>query len=589
MYFRLKKTKSTPVLQLISSYRDTEGRPRQKILLSLGNIDIPEDLWKPLAEEIENHLAGIITLIEPLKSIVKWREIIIEKLEKKKNISTKLPKKVSINPSDVEVENVKELGPELIAKKAWDSLEMDSILKESGLTPSQRKDAALTIINRLCDPVSEHALPSWLKTTALSDIFNEDFNSFGDDRFYRVSDHLLRNKDQIEELLTKKEKTLFNLDRSIYLYDLTNTYFEGVMNSNESARRGYSKEKRSDAPLISFGMILDRDGFIVKHEMYPGNIGETSTLKDIVTDLAKNEINKPVICMDSGISTKENLAIIKELGFEYITVGKRPSRLAYHAEFQNLDSFKKIKNSSNNDVYVKTIETKEEKLIACISKEREKKEEAIISKSEEKWLKELNKLKMSIKKGSIKNKDKIQIKIGRLKERHSRISRYYTLSYENKELVWSRKEAEYEKAIEMSGGYILKSSKKDLTEEEIWHLYIMLTKVESGFRTLKSELGLRPIYHQKKERGDGHVFITILAYHLLHWIETTMKHQGYVMSWRSIKRMSQTHSYATIIIPTDENGTLRIRKPSTPDIHQKELYKRLNISYNELPITALNI
>ena len=586
MYFRLKKTRTTPVLQLVSAYRDIDGRPRQKILISLGNIDIPQSLWRTLAEEIENHLNKIATLFEPSEEIVKWRDMIIKKLQTSEKKQTELPKEVLVNPSDITVEDVRELGPELIAQKAWDELKMDSILEKSGFSPIQRRDAALTVINRLCEPVSEHVIPGWLNTTALSDIYNNDFSGFGDDRFYRISDSLVRNKNQIEDLLSIQEQNLFNLDRSIYLYDLTNTYFEGVMKSNDFAKRGHSKEKRTDAPLISVGLVLDKQGFIVNHKMYEGNISEASTLKEIVSDLAKKETKKPTIIMDSGISSKENLEIIKELGFDYITVGKRPSRLAFHSEFEDISKFKTIKNSSNQDIYIKTLQTEDEKLIACISKEREKKEEAILSKSETKYLEALKKLQTSIEKGRIKDSKKIQIKIGRLKERHHRISRYYNIIFE-KELSWERKEAEYKKAKEMTGSYILRSSRRDLSDEEIWHLYIMLTKVENGFRTLKSELGLRPVYHQKKERGEGHVFITILAYHLLHFIETKIKDSGKSMSFRAIRRLVQTHSYNTIVIPTKNSGILRIRKPSTPDIYQKEIYELLGIEYKNLPETAI--
>jgi transposase len=246
-----------------------------------------------------------------------------------------------------------------------------------------------------------------------------------------------------------------------------------------------------------------------------------------------------------------------------------------------------IKNNSQQDVYIKTISNEDEKLIACISKEREKKEKSIISKSEEKYLESLKKLEASISKGSIKDSKKIHTKIGRLKERHNRISRYYKVIFEDKKLQWERKDAAYEEAVEMSGGYILKSSRKDLSDEEIWHLYIMLTKVESGFRTLKSDLGLRPVFHQKKSRGDGHIFITVLAYHLLHWIETTIKRGGENISWRTILQATQTHSYTTIVLPTKNNGTIRIRKQSIPDIYQKELYKLLGVECDKLPETAI--
>ncbi len=589
MYLREKKTKTTPVMQLVESYRDHEGNPRQKIILSLGNCNIDKELWQPIVQDVENILNNAQILFPPSKEVREWSEKIVKELQKKESLGQNLniPSEVTVDPSKITVEEVRELGVELVAKKAYDVLEMDKILEDLDFTATQRRDAAISIINRVCDPVSEHALPVWVNTAAMEELLGDRLDNLGDDRFYRISDKLLSVKEEIEKQLSEKEANLFNVDRSIYLYDLTNTYFEGIMKKNSHAKRGHSKEKRNDAPLISCGMVLDREGFVVRHRVYDGNVGEAGTLKDVVEDLKKECGSKPVVIMDSGISSKENLDMLKNEGFDYITVGKRPSRFAYSEIFENLTTFRALKDRDpGEEVFIKTIETDNEKLVACISEKRAEKEKAILSKAEEKYILDLKKLQKSIEKGKLKDSDKIWRKVGRLAEKHSRIARYYSVAY-NENFSWERKDSKYEEAVSMSGGYIIKTSKKDLSDDEIWHLYIMLTKVESGFRALKSDLGLRPIYHQKTDRSEGHIFLTILAYHLLRWIEKSLKLKGKNSSWQSIKRIMQTHSYTTIVIPSKNEGVIRIRKPSVPDVKQEEIYKLLNIDTKSLPITKI--
>jgi len=402
-------------------------------------------------------------------------------------------------------------------------------------------------------------------------------------RFYRISDKLGLSKNAIEEALARRECDIFNIKHTIFLYDLTNTYFEGSALNNEIAQRGHSKEKRFDCPLVSCGMILNQDGFIVKHQSFAGNIGEAKTLKEQIQSL-EEDYKGSLIVIDSGIASAENLQMIKDMGFDYITVAKRPSRLAYEEQFADLDKFRKIQGREDkSDVLINAFEKDDEKLIACISSQREKKEKAILSLAEERLLKDLQGLCGSIDKGTLKVQEKINRRIGRLLERHSRVARYYEIAY-NKDknaLEYSRKQ-EYEHASMLCGGYVLRCSRKDMADADIWRIYIMLTKVESGFRALKSDLGLRPIYHQKASRTSDHIFISILAYHLLHWIEYKLQTEGMNISWRALKRLLQTHGYATILADA-EQGVCRIRKAGRAEPKQQEIYEKLGIELNSLP------
>lgn len=591
MYFRLKKTKSTPVLQLVESFRNGEGQPRQRILISLGNVTIQSDLWHDLASEIENRLNHTPVLFQAQPEVLQWADFIMAELEKSGKISSlskvSSQEQITVQTDKISHHDTTEVGPSLVVKQAWDQLGLAQILEELGFSKTEIRDTAISVFNRLIDPCSEHALPAWVKTVALPELFGDRFGLLGDDRFYRISDKIIDHQEPIEKALAEQETHLFNLKPMVYLYDLSNTYFEGSCLGNSLAKRGgHSKEKRNDAPQIAFGMVVDPQGFIVKHKVFPGNTSDSPTLLEMVRSLNPHEDN-PLVVMDSGMASKENLLQLKEIGWDYITVGKRPSRIAYDYEFEDISDFRKIQGRQGKDpVYVKFLDTEDERLVCCYSEERATKEDQILSKAESRFIKDLEKLKERIRLGRLKKPDKINQSLGRLKERHSRVSRYYEQNYDQEEkcLTWNRLDQKYEQARQVTGGYLLRTNRKTLEEQTIWKIYITLTRVESSFRVLKSDLGLRPIFHQTAKRCKAHIFITILAYHLLHWIEYSLRAQNESRSWPTIRRLLQTHAYTTLVLPTIEGPTYHIRKAGDPDMHQQKIYEMLNIPFRCLPV-----
>ena len=595
MYFRLKKTKTTPVLQLVKSYRDQEERPRQKILLSLGNSDMPKKIWREVAEAVENHFKEIFTLIKPSKQVAEWTEKIIKELSKKEittDPSSHQCRSITMNPSNITHSDTTELGPLLPVMKAWDSLDFPSILSDIGFNPIQIRDASLSIMNRLLDPCSENSLPDWIKTTSFEDLFGKPIRNSKKDRFYRIADLLHKNKEAIETALRKREIALFNLQEVIILYDLTNTYFEGECKQNPKAKRGNSKEKRLDAPLLSIGLVLDSEGFVIRHDVFDGNRHDSMSLFPMIEKLKKgsNTDEKPLIILDGGFSSEDNLKKLREKGFDYIVVGKRPSRSAYEKEFLSLP-FKEVEGRENKPtVKIATIEEETEKIILCQAAKRQEKERAMISQAEKRYLKDLEKLKVRLEKGRLKEKSSVQKVLGRLLERHPRVTRYYHVHFDEKKLSlsWERQDEKYEAALKLSGSYYLRSSRKNLSDQEIWHLYITLTRVEAGFKTLKSELGLRPIYHHLEDRCDSHIFITVLAYRLLHYLEYKLRQQQETRSWQAIRRLLRTHAYTTITLPSEDSKTLHLRIPGEPDLEQQYIYGLLGIDYHQLPRRQLS-
>jgi hypothetical protein len=486
----------------------------------------------------------------------------------------------------IEHENATQLGPLLPLLKAWDSLGLSEFLKEHGLNPRPIRAAQISIFNRLLDPCSENELMNWAATTALNEVLGERIELGGEDRFYRVSDQLLTRRDALELHLREREHELFNLNRTIVLYDLTNSYFEGQAKNNSKARRSVnSKENRSDCPLLSVGLVLDGDGFALTHKVFSGNLNDSKAMVAAVQDLQQlcGDGTRPLVVLDGGIASSENLRYLTEHNFDYVVNA---------ADFLELEQFHKVgERDDKAPVLVRRIESETDHVLLCRSDERKKKEDAIVSKTEEKLLAELEKLNKRINKNDGKlhlnqGAETVNRNIGKICGRYTRAAKFYTINFDSstRKLSWRRNDDEYQADAELHGCYHLRCSRPNLTDDEIWHIYITLTKVEDAFRMMKSELGLRPFFHQKEARCDGHIFITILAYHLLHWIEYSLKLSGYEASWRKVRRLLATHCYATLIVPSPDGMLRRIRKPGRPDERQRLIYETMGINLATLPV-----
>jgi len=506
-----------------------------------------------------------------------------------------LPAPELIHADLVEHENGRGLGPLLPLITAWNSLGLSEFLHEHKFNPRQIRSAQIAIFNRLLEPVSENELMDWASTTALNELLGERIELGGEDRFYRLSDKLLSCRNALEFHLREKEHELFHLNRTIILYDLTNSYFEGQAAENPKARRSAnSKEKRSDCPIVSVGLVLDGEGFILTHKVFPGNLHDSKSMVEVLRDLhdSCDEGQAPIVVLDGGIASEKNLAWLRDNGYDYAVNGKRTTRRKFAADFMELNRFHKVgERDDKAPVFVRRLESETDHVLLCRSDERKKKEDAIVSKTEEKLLEALEKLagRIAKKDGKLhleKGAETLNRNIGKITSHYVRAAKFYHISYDEKTriLTWNRDEPDYQADAELHGCYHLRCSRADLSDDEIWRIYITLTRVESAFRLMKSELGLRPFYHYKEYRCDGHVWLTILAYHLLHWVEYMLKLSGYETTWPSVRRILQTHCYATLIIPTKDGLEYRICRPGRPDERQRFIYSKLGINLSLLPI-----
>ena len=575
---------------LVESLSTPKG-PRQKILCSLGSLaPAPREHWLDLAHRVQASLLGQLSLSPA--------ETELPSLEKKRrrggtpppaSSPSRAPAAGNVDSEQVSVEEAREAGAVHVGHQMWQQLGLNEILASVGLSSRACQLSEAMTLNRLIAPRSEHAMPDWIRSTALADIVGGDFSGLNDEALYRNLDQLHPHREGIERQLAEREKSLFHLDDTLYLYDLTSTYFEGQAESNPQAKRGYSRDQRPDCKQVLVGLVLDGDGFPKAHEVFEGNRQDRSTVQEMLESLEKRTGKKPggTVVVDRGMAYDENLEQIRAQGHHYIVAGRQPERNAWLEEFENDDDWEEVirtpsprnPGQKKSRVQIKRRQKGNEVYILCVSAGREQKDRAIREKQEQRLQQDLQALQTRLAKGHLKETGKIYEAIGRLKERYPRVARYYRIEYDaaGKSFSWQQDIAKKAIAEKLDGGYVLKTDRQDLTGDEIWRTYMLLTRVEAAFRAMKSPLRERPIFHHLQDRTQTHIFLCVLAYHLLVAIEKRFLDCGIHTSWSTLRQQLSTHQVVTIVLPTAEGKILKIRKATTPEPVHKEIYATLQI------------
>lgn len=604
MFIRQKKgrykDKTYVNYQLVESFRTPKG-PRQRVVCSLGDLGPrPAADWLKLVHKVESALAGQSDLFdEPDQEALD----IVARIKgegDRAEVSPRLPEasrddKVTIRTDKVTTELDREAGPVHVAYQFWRRLGFDRMLGEIGLSERARKLSCLMIMNRVLAPCSEHAMPDWIRRTALSDILGDDFDALSDDQLYRNLDVLYPERARIETILARNEQTLFNLDQTVLLYDLTSTYFEGQTAKNWKAKMGYSRDKRPDCDQVVIGLVVNRDGFPLAHEVFEGNTHDSTTVAQMLDLLDKRiglEAGQTVV-VDRGMAYDKNLEEIRSRQLHYLVATRQSQRDQWLEEFKDTEGFREVELTrsptnpyqNKTPVRVKMKQTPEETHILCLSAGRTQKDRAIRLKQETRLLADLAKLQKRVSDGKLTKPEKIGEAIGRLKERYPRVARYHLIKYA---AATGKLEAhplpdKIAVAESLDGSYLLKTDRKDLCAEEAWRMYTTLTKAEDAFRAMKSPLSERPIFHQLPRRVDTHIFLCVMAYHILVAIEKTLRDKGVHTSLATVRERLKTHRVSTIVLPTDSGWILKIRKCSTPEPEHRELYRLLEIPEEVVP------
>lgn len=586
MFIRRTKVKSNKsgenyfTFRLVETYRSC-GKVKQRTLLNLGrHFGIDQEKWHLLTSRIEQILnlqTDFITIELPVL-LEKVAHNIVKKLHSTGYGSPVNLKTIqSVDIGSLEVNRPRKIGIEQLALYALEQLELSEKLKSLGLNRYELSASIGNIIGRMARPASELATRQWLQQqSGLGELIGYDYDNMGHDRLYHASDLLWKHKDSIETHLYNKEQSIFALKETVTLYDLTNTFFEGSAVGSKKAEYGRSKEKRSDCPIITLALVLDSSGFPRRSRHFSGNASEPKTLQEMLLDLDIS--NESTVVMDAGIASKENIDWLVKNNYRYLVVCRKNKR--------HFDPNKAtiVKNKPNNIVKAQRVYNKEtgEIELYCHSEAREQKEQAMQDRAKKHFEDLLCNLDKGLrKKGTTKKINSIHQKIGRLKQKYSRVAQHYIITVDEENgkataVTWKVQDKPNSQATH-PGVYCLRTNQTDWDEVTLWETYTMLTNLEAVFRSLKSELGLRPIYHQKDARIDGHLFITLLAYHLVHFLRTKLKDKGIHDSWESIRQLVENRQRVTVSVKRENGKTIHIRKTTRLEPHQVPVFDALGL------------
>jgi transposase len=588
--------------RLVDSVRTAKG-PRQVILLELGTLDLPKEEWKSLANRIEEIVTGQQCFSPPPPHIEEPARYYASLLLRKELASVpeagEAPDFDRVDLNSLTLGQSRTIGGEAAALSAFRKLKLPEILTGLGFSPEKVHRIALLAIGRLLHPASELGTAFWAKNiSGLGELLETDFASLSHNALYRASDELLAVKAALEEKLAGRERELFDLKESVILYDLTNTYFEGCAAESEKALHGRSKEKRSDCPLVTLALVLDGDGFPKTSRVFPGQVGEPKTLDAILEDLSQNmawpkphlegQDALPTLVIDAGVAAKVNLAKIKAKGFHYLAVSRsRPKEVP-------AGELIVIREDKDLSVKAKKIEVDGETVVFCQSAGRNRKEESIKKSFQARFEEGLKGVAASLtKKRGQKKYEKVLFRLGRLQAKFPVVGQYYQIDVEQKDglataISWSVKDrAKMENRF--SGSYYLRTDRTDLDEKALWSLYMMLTGVEDAFRSMKSALGLRPIFHRKDSRIEAHLFITVLAYHLLAVIQRQLKERGIHHRWETIRTRLSTLTRVTAALTNDKGERIHIRKTTDPEPVHLNILRALGVPFRILKTKKIKL
>jgi len=502
---------------------------------------------------------------------------------------------VAVRLKGICVERARSFGDVWLAWTLWRALCLDELCAQ--LLPAGREAvgwaqmAAVLVIARVCEPSSElHIAEDWYRRTALEDLLGIASEQIEEHRLYRALDRLLPHKEAIEQHLKKRLGELFALDYDLLLYDVTSTYFEGLAERNHLAARGYSRDHRPDCKQVCIALVVSRGGMPLGYEVFAGNRTDVTTVEEIVEAMeSRYGIAKRVWVMDRGMTSAENVAWLQETGRRYL-IGTPKSELRRWArEVTEAKDWKTVRDGV--EAKLCTGPDGAETFVLCRSVERREKEKAMHERFAQRIEKSLGKLATRIEHARRPlHRGRLERQIGRLLERNARAAGRYTIELvadpsrpAGVRLEWSVRPEWEEWARHSEGCYVLRTNITDWDAETLWRTYVQLTEAEAAFRIHKSELSIRPVWHQKTERVQAHILVCFLAYVLWKTLEQWQSRAGLGNSPRTILEELARIQSTDVVLPLadDPSRKLRIRCVVRPDKSQATLLDRLGLRLPE--------
>ena len=605
MYIKEIKKNNTPngkvflQYQLSETYRIAK-KVKQRVILYLGYHELlaPKQNRAIVAKLLESKIRNEQTLSDDfVKAPAEFHQLAeqyyLRFLQKKqKENEEKAPVAVEDNTvyeavdlKTTQVFDCREIGAEWMSYQMLGRLGLNDFLQRKGWSANQIDNALASIISRAVFPYSEHKTESWLESNSgLLELFDKKTGTLSRHDLYRSSDNLYDLKSELEEFFYNKMTTLFDLDDSILIYDLTNTYFEGRKVNSKIAKFGRSKEKRYDCKQVVLAAVINKDGFLKHGNIYSGNMSDPQTLIDIIGKMRDNGISRDkqhLIVIDAGIATEANLEMLRAEGYLYVCVSRSKPEKDYTTDTANAV---KIKDNRGNEIQLKYMDTpdSQDRWIYVKSSAKTRKEDSMLFRAIENFELEMESVRSGIsKKGGTKKADKVWERIGRIKERNKSVHKYYDIKVEAKDSIavkveYIRKEIQTEE--KQSGEYYLRTNYSLASESEIWDIYNTIREVESTFRCLKTDLQLRPVYHQEDRYCEAHLHLGLLAYQIVAPIRYMLKEAGINDGWKNIVRLMNTQKVVSVTIKNKEKNDIIMRTCSRPTHEVLEIYQALRMS-----------
>jgi transposase len=586
---RSKDSKTFYQYNLVQTSR-IDGKVKQNVILYLGsdpqlankaNRKIVLDILKSkifrqpdiFPRDVPEHLRALAMALYE-KYLIKYGEPEPDQVS-----IPPAPERADMHQVDVkglQVTDVKSFGGEHLCRQVLDKLKLGECLLNLGFEDKQADKALIAIASRAVFSSSEY------KTAQLLEMNSELAGCFGyrsaitHKQLYAVSDQLYAHKEKIDRFLYNRITDMFDIEDKLVIFDISNTYFETGKRGSKLAFHAKSKEKRNDCPLVVFTGVINAQGFIRHSRIYEGNKPDTKTLSDMVADLEKysGRAKKKTIVMDAGIATEDNLALVREKGHDYVCVSRK--RLGDYSAETTVSQFTD-RDKNQVELAVFHPEGYSDTWMYVQSDAKRKKEASMAGKLAGRFEEELQGIRAALsKKGGTKKFEKVWERIGRAKQKHKRASGRYQVTVEQSkgtatDIKWERRPDPVREEKE-KGVYFIRTSYKDPGEKELWDIYNTIREVESTFRCLKSDLGIRPVFHQKDERVEAHIYLTILAYQLVNTIRHMLREKGIRHDWKNILRIMSTQTIQTVELPTDKKD-IHIRKPSKPIREVQQIYQ----------------
>ena len=502
----------------------------------------------------------------------------------------------------VRLERARQFGACWLGWELWKRLELDSFFQQAvDRDPADvpwSTVAAILSINRLCAPGSELAIEErWYPSTALEDLLGIEEGKVNDTRLYRCLDHILPHKTALERHLKQRYGELFGAEFDLLLYDLTSTYVEGAAAKNGMMRRGYSRDHRPDCEQMVIALIVNREGFPFSYETFDGNRADVSTMETILR-MVERKYGKArrIWVMDRGIVSEENLQAIRKRGGQYLVGTPRSQMKQFEAELVK-DDWTRVRP----EVEVKQVAVPqgEERYILCRTAGRKEKEKAIRKRFSTRMELALQKLQKTIATGRLKDRNKMERRLGKIQARHASVNDLFEVALretpEGMRLFWEIKKERSTWRDLREGAYMLRTNLTADSAEELWSKYMQLTEAEASFRALKSELSIRPLFHQKEPRVKAHVMVAFLGYALWitlkHWLKrrptmvpkpslSGVDNAEPLSPMKALALLSSLQS-ADLVLPTTDGREIRLRRITEPTAEQKSLLHQLNLSLPE--------